>query len=152
MKVLRGTVFKLHRNFYAHQKHIYMLLETENSVRAKQLEQKLLRKLSNEYGLEDGGLNSSVLDLFDHGDIDAIYKYESIMTELMSVCLHPDVQKQMPDWVKPHIGKRLLKLIDFFKSLDWEKFHLYMAYIKIKETGNSMTAKDIEGFERYYLN
>ena len=70
----------------------------------------------------------------------------------MSVCLHPDVQKQMPDWVKPHIGKRLLKLIDFFKCLDWEKFHLYMAYIKIKETGNSMSAKDIEGFEKYYLN
>lgn len=128
-----------------------MLPETENSLRAKQLEQKLLRKLSNDNGIEDGGLSSSILNLFDHGDIDAIYEYESIIGELMAACLHPEVQKQVPEWLKPDLGKRLLKLISFFKSLDWEKFHLYMGYIKIKDFGYNMSKEDIDSFEGYFM-
>jgi hypothetical protein len=129
-----------------------MLHETQNSLRAKQLEQILYMKLKTQYGIEDGGLSEKAVDLFDNGDIDSIYRFECCITELMSVCLHPDVQNQIPKWLKPELGKRLLSLVDFFKCLDWEKFHLYMAYTKIKDYGYNMSKEEIEAFERYYLN
>ena len=128
-----------------------MKQEVFAELRSKRIEQLLLSKISKENKIDDGRLSDSVIDLFDNGNIDSIYEYESTINELMATCLHPDVQKHIPDWLKPEIGKRLLNLSGFFRSLDYENFYLYLAYIKIKNYGYAMSDDELDSFEQYFL-